>query len=147
LVSFWDSSALFPLLHLEKISEQLFALQDRDPELVIWWGSRVECASAIARLYREQRLNDAEVIELRSLLDRTLTLAVEVAPSFALRDRAERLVAMHPLRAADAFQLAAALVWAREQPSRRGFVTLDQQLRRAALREGFDVLPRSAERV
>ena len=147
MVSFWDSSALFPLLHLEQNSEQLFALQDRDPELVIWWGSRVECASAIARLHRERRINDAEAIQLRNVLDRTIALAVEIAPSFALRDRAERLVATHPLRAADAFQLAAALAWAREQPARRGFVALDQQLRRAALLEGFSVLPSTRDAV
>jgi hypothetical protein len=45
------------------------------------------------------------------------------------------------MSAADALQLAAALVWASEEPTNRVFVALDRQLRRAAGREGFDVLP------
>jgi len=55
--------------------------------------------------------------------------------------RAERLLSVHTLRAADAFQLAAALIWTQESP--RGFelVCLDQNLREAAFREGFTVLP------
>jgi uncharacterized protein len=58
-----------------------------------------------------------------------------------VRRRAGRLVATHPLRAADAFQLAAALVWCEEQPAGETFVCLDEQLREAARREGFGLLP------
>ena len=39
-----------------------------------------------------------------------------------VRRRAGRLVAAHPLRAADALQLAAALVWCEEQPAGEAFV-------------------------
>jgi hypothetical protein len=48
---------------------------------------------------------------------------------------------MHPLRAADAFQLAAALLWCEEDPSRETFVCLDDRLLEAARREGFRILP------
>ncbi|HEY6321861.1 MAG TPA: hypothetical protein VJA16_09915 [Thermoanaerobaculia bacterium] len=60
----------------------------QDPEVVIWWGARVECASA-----------------------------------------------------ADSLQLAAAIDWCEERTTGAGFVCLDQRLRSAALREGFDVVP------
>jgi uncharacterized protein len=65
----------------------------------------------------------------------------EVTPSEDVRERAERLLGVHALRAADALQLAAALIWARERPARLEFVCLDGRLRGIAWREGFAVLP------
>jgi hypothetical protein len=65
----------------------------------------------------------------------------EVLPGELVRQRTERLLAVHPLRAADAFQLAAALIWAEEKPRGLEVVCLDQNLREAALKEGFEVLP------
>jgi hypothetical protein len=65
----------------------------------------------------------------------------EVQPVEAVRLRAERLLSIHPLRAADALQLASALIWAQETPGGLGFVCLDQNLREGALKEGFAVLP------
>lgn len=56
-----------------------------------------------------------------------------------MRERAERLLAVHPLRAADALQLAAALVAVKDKPRDRGFVVTDGLLADAARREGFDV--------
>ena len=57
------------------------------------------------------------------------------------RARALRLVRTHALRAADALQLAAALVASEERPESLPFVCLDDHLRDAARREGFTVLP------
>jgi hypothetical protein len=74
---------------------------------------------------------------LRSLVE----LADTVPPTDEVRRRAARLVAVHPLRAADALQLAAALLWCEEQPHNEGFVCLDDRLRDAARNEGFDVRP------
>jgi len=48
---------------------------------------------------------------------------------------------VHSLRAADSFQLAAALIWAEENPQGLDLVCLDQNLREAAFKEGFAVLP------
>jgi uncharacterized protein len=64
-----------------------------------------------------------------------------IAPTSPLRDRAGRLVSAHPLRAADAFQLAAALAWCDDTPAGESFVCLDERLREAARREGFAILP------
>jgi len=56
-----------------------------------------------------------------------------------LRERAGRALAAHPLRAAGALQLAAALVWTGEAAAGEAFVRLDERLRDAARREGFEV--------
>ncbi|MFN8640505.1 MAG: hypothetical protein U0802_02130 [Candidatus Binatia bacterium] len=61
----------------------------------------------------------------------------EVLPSEAVRERGERLLSVHPLRAADAFQLAAALVWSRGATTTHAVVSFDERLRDAAHREGF----------
>jgi len=52
-----------------------------------------------------------------------------------------RLLCTHPLRAADALQLAAAIAAAEEHPETLPFVTLDDQLAEAASREGFAIAP------
>ena len=65
----------------------------------------------------------------------------EVAASEAVRDEGVRLLRIHPLRAADALQLAAALVWSEGKPTGLVVVTLDTRLGAAVSREGFTVLP------
>jgi uncharacterized protein len=51
------------------------------------------------------------------------------------------VLATHALRAAEALQVAAALTWCDESPRGERFVCLDERLKQAARREGFDVLP------
>jgi hypothetical protein len=58
-----------------------------------------------------------------------------------VRQRAERLLSLHTLRTADAFQLAAALIWSQEMPRGLEFVCLDNNLRESALKEGFSMQP------
>jgi len=58
----------------------------------------------------------------------------------SVRSEAERVVETHPLRAADALQLGAALVAADGEPETLELVTLDRRLAEAAVREGFPVL-------
>jgi predicted nucleic acid-binding protein len=70
-----------------------------------------------------------------------VALWTEIQPGEVLRERALRLLASHNLRAADALQLAAALVWAEERPAGRRFICLDAHLREAARLDGFTVLP------
>ncbi len=64
----------------------------------------------------------------------------EVHPGERIRRTARRLLRVHPLRAADALQLGAALVGADNHPESLDFVTLDTRLADAARREGFQVL-------
>ena len=76
-----------------------------------------------------------------SALDEFLSAAAEVPPSDAVRDKACRLLRVHSLGAADAQQLAAALVLRGEDPVLLEFVCLDNKLRDAAMREGLKLQP------
>ena len=62
---------------------------------------------------------------------------MEIEPSDEVRETARRFLRVHPLRAADALQLAAAFVAAERRPSTLALVTLDNRLRAAAGKEGF----------
>jgi hypothetical protein len=64
----------------------------------------------------------------------------EVEDLAAVRSRAMALLSRHPLRAAEAAQLGAALLAAEADPSSMTFVCLDEPLALAAEREGFRVL-------
>lgn len=135
---FWDSSALVPLLLEQPRSELVRRWLREDGDLVVWWGSEVECASAIARLRREERLSAGDERTALALLDELAASWFEVQPAPAVRERARRVLRLHPLRAADALQLAAALEWS--GPSARGtFLGFDDRLLTAAEREGFHV--------
>jgi hypothetical protein len=110
--------------------------------MVVWWATRTECLSAFARRRREGGFGRGEEEQVQSVLAALATAWSEVSASERLRDTAERLLRVHPLRAADAFQLAAALVWAGDRPRGRCFVAFDDRLREAASREGFTIAPR-----
>ena len=71
--------------------------------------------------------------------------SLEIEPWEKVREVASELILKHPLRAADAFQLAAALVWCGGKTRSESFVCLDDRLRGAAALEGFRVLPYSEE--
>jgi len=142
-MKFWDSSAIIPLCLKERASEAINSLMKGDEELVVWWTTRVECLSALSRRKREGVLAPGDEAKARAVLSAIETAWSEVQPTEAVRLRAERLLSIHPLRTADALQLAAALIWAEETPRGLEFVCLDQNLREAALKEGFSILPNS----
>jgi predicted nucleic acid-binding protein len=137
---FWDSSAIISLVVNEADSDARNVLLREDEQVVTWWASRVECASALNRLCREQSLDDKGLAQALGNLDRFCETCLEILPSEEVRKRALRLLRLHPLRAADALQLAAALIAAREDPSSLAFVTGDEKLKTAGQKEGFDVL-------
>lgn len=135
---FWDSSAIVPLLLEQPTSPQARALLDEDPDIVAWWASSVECASAIARLRREDHLDSShEAAALRSL-ERLRRSWYEVLPGESVRGSALRILRLHPLRSADALQLAAALEWS-GTPASGMVVTFDERLARSAELEGFQL--------
>ncbi len=139
---FWDASALVPLLFEERDSARLQALRREDPKIVVWWATDVECASALARREREGRLTPDFAAAASDRLAALRKEWDEISPSALLRETALRLVRLHPLRAADALQLAAASIAADRRPPTLAFVTLDARLAAAARREGFArVLP------
>jgi predicted nucleic acid-binding protein len=137
---FWDASAIVPLLMTEATTKTLQGLAERDPAMLVWWTTEVECASAIARLEREGALDAQAVIEAFDRLRRLADGWHEVDPSDGIREAAVRFLRVHPLRAADALQLAAAFVAAERRPSSLEVITLDERLIAAARKEGFSLI-------
>jgi hypothetical protein len=140
-MKFWDSSALVPLLIRENSTEVVLKIISEDPEMAVWWGTETECLSALARREREKQLSRHDVTIAERDLTNLLAGALEITPSPEVRRHARRLLMTHPLRAADAFQLAAAMVLAGDQPSQVTIVTFDQNLALCAQREGFTIMP------
>jgi len=139
-VRFWDSSALVPLLVEQRRTRRMTGLLRADSSVATWWAARVECDSAIARLEREGQLSKSEAAAAWERLDRFSGAWQEIQPAAPLRDLARRLLRVHALRAADALQLAAAIVASEQNPPTLQFVCLDERLTVAAEREGFKVL-------
>jgi predicted nucleic acid-binding protein len=136
-VRFWDASALVPLVMAETTTASLQALASSDSAMLVCWASRVECASAIARLDRERLLDETSASEAFAGLRRLADGWYEVDPNDVVREAAVRFLRVHALRAADALQLAAAFVAAEGRPSSLEIVTLDDRLAAAARKEGF----------
>ena len=138
---FWDTSAIVPLLVSEARTTSARRLAGEDPGIIVWWATRTECVAALARRRREGALTSSGERLARSVLALLAAEWSEVLPGDGVRERAERLLSTHALRTADAFQLAAALLWSRGDTHGLEFVSLDLRLREAALREGFQLLP------
>jgi predicted nucleic acid-binding protein len=143
-VRFWDSSAVAALCLEERRSAEVDRLAKEDPDVTVWWSTPVECASAINRRRRAGALSAEDEAAALELLDRFSGVWFEIQAGQLVRSHAFRLLRVHPLRAADALQLAAALVWAGSPPSGE-IVTLDRRLAEAARLEGLEVLPRELE--
>ncbi len=136
---YWDSSALLPLLVQEATSAQVLERAKSDPAIVTWWGTRIECVSAIARLERDDQLSSQGVRAALARLDAMSREWSEVPALEEVRSHATRLLRTHRLRAADALQLAAAIIAADGSTSSLAFMTLDGRLAEAADREGFEL--------
>ncbi len=134
---FWDTSAVIPLIIDEPNTEPLRAVWERDSGMVVWWGTSVECASALARVGRDGIISDRQVDVARGLLRTLASSWTEVLPTDGVREHAGRLLLRHALRAADALQIGAAMIWADDRPRGHRFCTLDARLAEAARLEGF----------
>jgi len=136
-VRFWDTSAIAPLLMREDQTATMLRLYEEDADMFVWWGSIVECVSAVARVEREGGM---DALMATRVLDRLHHLADawhEIQPVEEVRSVAKRLLRVHPLRAADALQLAAAILAAERTPETMNMVCLDHRLSEAARKEGF----------
>jgi len=133
---FWDSSSVIPLLIREKSSPVATDLLNSDPDMAVWWAIRIECASALARLEREEILTMAAIEEALERLEVVENGSVIVEPVQSVKSEAERLLRRHNLRAANAMQLAAACIF-RMEFGPLDFASEDQRLISAAFREGF----------
>lgn len=134
---FWDASAIVPLLMTEPTTPAMQKIAAEDPAMLVWWATEIECASALARLEREGALDPSAVTPIFQRLKQLAGGWHEIDPSDAVRETAVRFLRVHPLRTADALQLAAAFVAAERRPSSLEVVTLDDRLAAAARKEGF----------
>ena len=139
-MKFWDASAVVSLLLDEPASAQAHRWFQEDPQLLVWWATELECVSAISRREREGALDLRTSAIALHRLDALARQWIEVQPVLAVRGLARRLLRVHPLRAADSLQLAAALTVAEQEPASITFVCLDQRLTEAAMREGLSTI-------
>jgi predicted nucleic acid-binding protein len=139
-MTFWDASAVVALLVKEPASTLAHAWFKDDSLQLVWWATEIECASALARLESEGALGEAAATTAFERLRQLSAGWQEVAASDAVRETAVRLLRVHPLRAADATQLAAAFVAAERRPASLEVVTLDLRLAAAARKEGFPLV-------
>lgn len=138
-MQYWDASALVSLCVAEEDTRTLRGFVSAG--IVTWSVSAVEIASAIERRSREGALSATQNAAARAALAELAAAWTEISALGAVRDRALRLVATHPIRATDAMQLGAALVAVGDRPAGHVFLCADQRLRNAARREGFVVRP------
>jgi uncharacterized protein len=138
---FWDASAIVPLVVNDAATPAVSALFREDPGQIVWCLTEVEVQSALARRGRDGSLEREAGITARESLGELARSWEEVVVLDLVRLRAIRLLRAHPLRAADAVQLAAALVVCEERPEGLPFISLDERLNDAARKEGFPVLP------
>lgn len=137
---FWDSSAVVPLLFAEPRTSLVRELLARDDRILVWWSTYVECCSAISRSRRYGTQTADAQAHAMSSLDLLRTSWYEILPAEEIRRQARRLLDVHPLRAADALQLAAALQWSGGHAGGGELVSFDSRLAEAARREGFQVI-------
>ena len=142
---FWDASAIVPLLITEASTRRLQALAEQDSDMLVWWGSKVECVSALARLERDTALDPRAAVRAFGRLEQLAAGWHEIDPSDILREAAARFLRVHPLKAADALQLAAAFTVAEQRPASLEMLTLDERLASPAQKEGFVVIDIGAD--
>lgn len=140
LTAFWDTSGIVPLCCFQTQSARARRIARLYGRQVTWWATAVEAVSALNRLLRESALTVTGRQQAMTRLDYLRRRWHEVQPSESVRMEAERLLSVHPLRAADALQLAAALEWCGHNARGRHFVGSDDALTRAAEGEGFSVI-------
>jgi predicted nucleic acid-binding protein len=142
-MAFWDASAIVPLCCSRAASTRGRRLLRELSGMVVWSGTPIEARSAFARLVRDGELTDTDRTRAIRLLERLRPSWDEIEPS-ERGNLAQELPDRHGLRAADAMQLAAAMVWCRESPNRRPFVCFDERLSRSAATVGFSVRTESS---
>ncbi len=60
---YWDASAIVPLLVQEPRTSAVRAALAEDAGIVTWWGTRIECTSAIARPQRAASLTPRQATQ------------------------------------------------------------------------------------
>ena len=136
-MNYWDSSAIVALIADETQAPIARQVLEADDRMAAWWGTSVECVAAVARQERDAGIGVERAAELLHRLDTLAAQWYEVHPERRVKTIARRLLRVHPVKAADALQLAAAVAVAEDEPGSVGFVSFDAKLNEAAGREGL----------
>jgi predicted nucleic acid-binding protein len=134
---FWDSSGIVSLVVRQRHTGTAESLLDDGSRIAAWWATPVECGSALARLFRDGHLGAEDIHAASRRLHEISRHWIEIEPNESLREMAQALVRRHPIRAADALQLAAAMSYSERAAAAPEFVTFDQRVGSAAQHEGF----------
>jgi predicted nucleic acid-binding protein len=134
MMIYWDTSPIIALLVGEPGAARYRRFENQP--IVTWWGTSLECVSAIARRQREGAAAEIVAESYRRLEAMRVGWQV-VHASESLHRTAVRLLKTHPLSAADALQLGAALVASNFEAHSAHFLTEDARLKEAAEKEGF----------
>jgi uncharacterized protein len=138
-MSFWDSSALVLLCTNEPRSIIAGRLWKQFPEKFVWWETSVEISSALSRLERENKISLLHRQKAEKRLETLEKIWKEIQPIARIKELARTFPALHALKAADSLQIAAALVWCKEKPKNKDFVSGDDRLLKAAQKVGFTI--------
>ena len=133
---FWDTSAIVPLVTKEEQTPRMQQVIAADGNVAVSFITPVELTSTIWR--RGRRWYDQPSFR------RSLFKIAEIEANWMMIDEhepiiksARQLITKYVLRSGDAIQLAAALLLAGDHPEDLPFISLDQDLARAARDEGF----------
>jgi len=138
---YWDSSALVPLVIAQPTSRTVDQWFEGDAAIAVWTLTPVEISSAIQRLVRDGAIAEGAADQAEQRASELVESCHVIIDVEDVKQQARRLLRLHPLRAADALQLAAAVEWCAGRPAGRILHTLDARLAAAGRREGFDVPP------
>ena len=138
--AFWDTSAIVPLYCNQVMSSGSRGIRQRFSSLAVWWGTHVEIHSALNRLSREGVQTKLQTRSAFEKWARLRSSARIIQPDDDILSIAASLTNESGIRALDAFQLAAALVWCNERPRNRPFICADKRLGEAASNAGFDLV-------
>ncbi len=138
---FLDSSALVKGYRLETGTPRINQLLRGSDPLIVSQLAHLEVSSAIVRRAFGSQAPDLEVQQSLAELDREIALSFDVIPiDGALLATAIRLARSHRLRAADAVQLASAVIaLGRRSQEVLIMVSADDDLNVAATAEGLAV--------
>ena len=137
--AFWDTSALVSLCVQQQPTPAIRQMTQQYG-MAVWWATPVEMRSAFERLLRMGQLTPSEYADAGTRLEKLRRGWRELQPSEALRAQAETFLMSHPLKAADALQLAAALTWCAGNSRSCVFISGDTQLLSAARQVGFQTI-------
>jgi predicted nucleic acid-binding protein len=135
--AFFDTSAIVPLCVAQQSSQKARQIYRSFARQVVAWAASIEATGAI---YRAVRLGGLSESNARRALGRLAELEKrwsEIIAGDRVRSIAITVLSNYDLRAADAVQLASALVWCKEKPRNRSFVCFDRKLAAAVRAVGF----------